>query len=117
MNTDTIMNKLLMTLMLGLGVILVGLGSGCVSPQPLTTVIEIETPSGTRAFVSSPKDTGLKSLIFNAQTGDLLVEDLTASASDPTAAFIGVMEQSARSNEATMRLLSELIGGQSRSAD
>lgn len=92
-------------------------GTGCAStPDPLTTVIEIQSPSGAKAFVSSPKDTGLKSLMFSPDTGELLVEEFSTSASDPTAAYMGVIAEQGKVQAAQSRQMTELLGLLSRQA-
>ena len=96
---------LLCTALLGL------FGAGCATtPDPLTTEIQIDVPGGGQAYVSSPKDTGIKSLMYSPQTGELLLEDFQTSASDPTAAYMGVIAAQGEVQAEQSRQLSQLLG-------
>ncbi len=96
---------LLCTALLGL------FGAGCATtPDPLTTEIRIDVPGGGKAYVSSPKDTGIKSLMYNPATGELLLEDFTTSATDPTAAYMGVIAAQGEVQAEQSRQLSQLLG-------
>ncbi|TVP80447.1 MAG: hypothetical protein EA353_03760 [Puniceicoccaceae bacterium] len=97
---------LLCTALLGL------LSTGCqtTAPDPLTTVIQIDTPGGAKAYVSSPKDTELQSLMFSPSTGEILVEGFSTSATDPTAAYMGIIAEQGKIQAEQSRQMTELLG-------
>lgn len=99
------------TILLLLSISLLALyGAGCATtPDPLTTEIRIDVPGGGKAYVSSPKDTAIKSLIYSPGSGELLLEDFTTSATDPTAAYMGMIEAQGRIQEEQSRQLSQLL--------
>lgn len=85
-------------------------GAGCAStPDPLTTEIRIDVPGGGKAYVSSPKDTGIKSLMYSPDTGELLLEDFQTSATDPTAAYMGIIAEQGKVQAEQSRQLSQLL--------
>ena len=90
-------------------VMLPGCGTFGGPPDPLTTRITLQTAEGTAIGLSSPKDTSWSNLSANRTTGDIQIADFRSNASDPTAAYIGVMEQQSRIAAEQSRLLYSLV--------